>query len=214
MVVPPATGFSTFGCGCAAAGGCNARIDRKEPDVDVITALIHRRSVRSYTDQPIPADVLERMRQALRAAPSACNNQPWHFIFVTDPELRKQVATAARGQMWLADAPAIVVACGYPDRAYKKMGGYGNSVDLDLAIAIDHLMLAAVADGLGTCWIGAFSESAVKALLGIPEDVKIVALTPLGYPSPPDLIKPLDELRRKSPAELFSENRYGSPVGR
>ncbi|MDD4892095.1 MAG: nitroreductase family protein [Phycisphaerae bacterium] len=179
--------------------------------MDVLNAIMNRRSVRAYSPKPIPADVMERMRKVLRAAPSACNNQPWHFIFVTDAELKKQVAKAARDQMWIADAPAIVVACGYPDKAYKKMGGYGNSVDIDLAIALDELMLAAASEGLGTCWIGAFAESIVKPLLGLPAEVKIVAMAPLGYPKTADLIRPLDELRRKSYAELFSENRFGNP---
>ena len=180
--------------------------------MDVMAAIMNRRSVRKYSDRPIPPEVLARMRQALRAAPSACNNQPWHFIFVTDAAVRQQVARAAREQMWIADAPVLVVACGYPERAYKRMGGYGNSVDIDLAIAIDHLTLAAVADGLGTCWIGAFAESAVKPLLAVPPEVKIVAMTPLGYPASQDLIAPLDEQRRKSPPELFSENRFGTPL--
>lgn len=180
--------------------------------MDVFNAIMTRRSVRSYAATPIPPDVLGRMRAALRAAPSACNIQPWHFIFVTDAELKKQVAKVAREQMWLADAPVIVVACGYPDKAYKKMGGHGSSVDIDLAIALDQLTLAAVSEGLGTCWIGAFSESAVKPLLGVPDDVKIVAMTPLGYPASADLIRPLDEMRRKSPAELFSENRFGTAM--
>jgi nitroreductase len=176
--------------------------------MDVFEAIKIRRSVRSYSSKPIPEPVLERMRQVLRAAPSACNLQPWHFIFVTDPKLRAQVAQACRDQKWMAEAPVIVVACGFPDRAYKKMGGYGNSVDVDLAIALDHLTLGAVAEGLGTCWIGAFHEDGVKQLLGIPAAVKVVALTPLGYPASPDLIRPDDPSRRKTPGEIFSLNQF------
>jgi len=179
--------------------------------MDVLTAIKNRRSVRQYSTRPIPVDVLERMRQALRFAPSASNFQPWHFIFVADPELRRQVAQAAYGQTWMADAPVTVVACGDPEQAYKHMGGVGNSVDIDVAIALDHLTLAAVADGLGTCWIGAFDEQAVKRLLDVPASVKIVAMTPLGYPSAPELNNPVREERRKPPAEIFSTNRYGHP---
>jgi len=153
------------------------------------------------------------MRQALRLAPSACNFQPWHFIFVTDQALRRQVAEACNGQRWMADAPVIVAACGLPAQAYKKMGGYGNSVDVDVAIAVDHLTLAAVAEGLGTCWIGAFDEKKVKSLLGIPEEVKVVALTPLGYPASAEMNHPIEEGRRKSEAEIFSTDRYGGPAG-
>ena len=176
--------------------------------MNVLDAIRVRRSVRSYATKPIPPDVMERMRQALRLAPSACNIQPWRFILVTDASLRREVAQAAKGQMWMADAPVIVVGCGLPEDAYKRMGGHGNSVEVDVAIALDHLTLAAVAEGLGTCWIGAFDEGKVKGLLGIPEQVKVVAMTPLGYPSSPDLIHPMEEGRRKGEAEVFSLNRY------
>ncbi len=177
--------------------------------MDVLEAIKTRRSVRSYSSRPIPADVLERMRQALRYAPSACNFQPWQFIFVTDAELRRKVAQAAHDQLFMAEAPVTVVGCGLPDQAYKGMGGRGNSTDVDVAIALDHLTLAAVAEGLGTCWIGAFDEGKVKRLLEVPKHVKVVAMTPLGYPASPDLIFPLEDSRRKSAAEVFSTDRYG-----
>jgi len=176
--------------------------------MDVMEAIRNRRSIRAYADKPIPADVMRRMRQVLRYAPSACNIQPWHFILVQDAKLRQDVAAAAEGQHWLAQAPVIIAACGFPEQAYKHMGGYGNSVDIDLAIAIDHLTLAAVAEGLGTCWIGAFSEEKVKQLLGVPAGVKVVALTPLGYPASPDLVRPVDENRRKAEAEIFSVDKF------
>ncbi|MFA6132705.1 MAG: nitroreductase family protein [Phycisphaerae bacterium] len=176
--------------------------------MNVLEAIRNRRSVRRYLDKPLPADVMEQMRQVLRWAPSACNNQPWRFIFVTDPALRREVAQASRGQMWMADAAVTVVGCGLADRAYKKMGGSGNSVELDLAIALDHLSLAAVAEGLGTCWIGAFDESKVKELLGVPEEVKVVAMMLLGYPASATLNGPADEGRRKGADEIFCVDRY------
>ena len=172
--------------------------------MDVLTAIKTRRSVRSYSSEPIPAAVMDRMRQALRCAPSACNLQPWHFILVTDAELRRKVAEAANGQLWMADAACTVVACGYPDQAYKSMAGEGNSVEIDVAIAVDHLTLAAVAEGLGTCWIGSFNEDAVKKLLGIARAAKVVALMPLGYPSLPALNHPLADSGRKPEAEIFT----------
>ncbi len=177
--------------------------------MEVHQAILLRRSVRSYSPKPLPQAVLDRMRTALRSAPSACNFQPWHFILVTDEELRRKVAQACCDQFWMAEAPLIVVGCGLPQVAYKHMGGRHGSVDIDVAIAIDHLTLAAVAEGLGTCWIGAFDEQQIKQLLGIPATVKVVALTPLGYPASPDLIAPLQDGRRKSPAEIFSTDRWG-----
>ena len=176
--------------------------------MNVLEAITNRRSVRAYSSRSIPAEVMQRMRQALRYAPSACNNQPWHFILVEDEKLRQAVAAAANKQHWMAPAPVTVVACGLPEQAYKQMGGYGNSVDVDVAIALDHLTLAAAAEGLGTCWIGAFSEEQVKLLLGIPANVKVVAMTPLGYPASPDLLRRIDETRRKGESEIFSIDRF------
>jgi nitroreductase len=176
--------------------------------MDVVEVIRTRRSVRSYANRPIPPDVLERMRAALRAAPSACNFQPWHFIFVMEAALRRKLAQCANDQFWMADAPVIVAACGLPGQAYKHMGGRGNSVDIDVAVAVDHLTLAAVAEGLGTCWVGAFDEQRVKRLLAVPETAKVVALIPLGYPTSADLNTPLEDARRKPPAEVFSIDRW------
>ena len=176
--------------------------------MDVLEAIKTRRSVRAYSSRPIPADVLDRCRLALRYAPSACNLQPWRFILVTDGQLRQTLAQAAFDQLWMAEAPVIVVGCGFPEQAFKNMGGYGNSADVDVTISLDHLTLVAVAEGLGTCWIGAFDEGKVKRLLEIPEDVKVVAITPLGYPASPDLNRPLDDGNRKPESEVFSSDRF------
>ncbi|MFH1110755.1 MAG: nitroreductase family protein [Planctomycetota bacterium] len=167
-----------------------------------------RRSVRAYATKPIPPDVLDRLRQALRFAPSACNLQPWRFIFVFDPQIRQRLAQAAQEQLFIADAPLIMVGCGLPEQAYQTMGGSGNSVDIDVAIALDHLTLAAVADGLGTCWIGAFDESEVKKLLCVPRQAKVVALMPVGYPASPRLISPVADSQRKAGSEIFAIDRF------
>lgn len=176
--------------------------------MNVIEAIQNRRSVRAYSPKPIPADVLQRLRNALRWAPSACNLQPWHFIFVTEPSRRQELARACHDQTWMAQAPLIVTACGVIDQAYPQMGGLGSSMQIDVAIAVDHLALAAVAEGLGTCWIGAFDEPAVKKLLAIPAAVRVVALMPVGYPASANLIHPVDESQRKAQAEVFSEERW------
>lgn len=176
--------------------------------MNVLEAIKTRRSVRQYSSRPIPDDVMQRMRDALRYAPSACNIQPWRFIIVADQRLRMDLAKAAHGQLWMADAPVTVVGCGRPDLAYAHMGGSRSSVDMDVAIALDHLTLAAVAEGLGTCWIGAFDEKAVRKILSIPPEVRVVAMTPLGYPASAGLIRPVTETQRKPETEVFSVNRY------
>jgi len=176
--------------------------------MEVFDAIKLRRSVRSYADRPIPDSLCSRLLAALRFAPSACNFQPWRFILVRDPERRKHLADAANSQKWMAQAPLIVVGCGISDQAYKKMGGTRNSIDIDLAIALDHLSLVAVAEGLGTCWIGAFDEQAVKDILNIPDPVQVVALMPVGYPNDPKLNHPITDANRKPPSEIFSDEHY------
>ena len=176
--------------------------------MDIYEAIKTRRSVRAYSDRPIPPDIKQRLCEALRLAPSACNFQPWRFILVEDQKLRQKLAEHSFKQMWMVQAPLIVVGCGYPEAAYKKMGGYGNSVDIDLAIALDHLTLAAVSEGLGTCWIGAFDEKKVKGLLNVPKDIKVVAMLPVGYPAQPDLNRPVDPDKRMNVTDVFATDGF------
>lgn len=175
--------------------------------MDVFEAIRLRRSVRSYKRDPVPQDIMQQMLDALRLAPSACNYQPWKFVVVTDADVKAKLAEACHGQHFIAEAPVAIVGCGFPQKAYGGMGGSGNSVDVDLAIALDHLTLAAVEQGLGTCWIGAFREEQVKLLLDVPADVKVVAITPLGYPADPKAFRPA-EGKRKSLDEIISHNRF------
>jgi len=180
--------------------------------MDVLEAIRNRRSVRSYSSRPIPATVMQRLRQSLRWAPSACNLQPWQFVFVQDVGLRQKLAVAAKAQMFVAEAPLLVVACGDPSKAYPNMAGRYNSLDIDMAIAMDHLSLAAVAEGLGTCWIGAFDEAEAKRVLNVPAGLRIVAMMPVGYPRSADLIRPVDQTQRKPDAEIFSTDRFATPT--
>ena len=175
----------------------------------VLEAIRNRRSVRSYQPKAIPEETLRRMCDALRLAPSACNLQPWRFILVTEHETKLRLAKAAKNQTFIAEAPVVVVACGFPDKAYQHMGGSGNSVEIDVAIAVDHLTLAAVEEGLGTCWIGAFAEHEVRSILGVPADVHVVAMTPLGYPATPGLIHPVEASRRRPPAHVIVRETFG-----
>lgn len=167
--------------------------------MDLYEAIENRRSVRSYMSDEIPEEVLNRVMRATGSAPSGGNRQPWTFILVKDPGVKSALAPAAGGQRFLADAPVIVVACGaqIPISRGGYMGEYGMLVDV--SIAMTHLILAAHAEGLGTCWIGDFENDEVKEVLGIPEEIQVVALTPLGYPeSVPSSRgrKPLEEIVR------------------
>lgn len=172
--------------------------------MNVMEAIRSRRSIREYQNRTIPTELLDELSEALRLAPSACNYQPWRFVIVTDPQQRLALSEACRGQKFIAEAPVIVAGCGLMDESYARMGGYWSSVEIDVAIALDHLTLAAVAAGLGTCWVGAFSEADVKKVLGIPKNVKPVGLITLGYPARDDVASP----GRKPRDQVFSLNKF------
>lgn len=149
--------------------------------MEVLEAIRQRRSVRAYRPDPVPADALEKVLEAARLAPSASNRQPWRFVVVTDPGRRVELARAARDQAFVGQAPVVIAAVALePDTVMScRVEAYA----VDLAIAVDHMTLAAVAQGLGTCWIGAFDQDRARRLMSIPDHCKIVALLPLGYPA-------------------------------
>ena len=151
--------------------------------MNVVDAIKTRKSVRSYLDKPIEDEKLNAVLEAGRLAPSAMNNQEWRFVIVRDPETRRKVAEAAGGQAFVGKAPAVIVACAQTDNHVMKCGQL--CYPLDLSITLDHITLAAVELGLGTCWIGLFDEKKVKEILSIPEKIRVVALMPIGYPSDP-----------------------------
>jgi nitroreductase len=148
----------------------------------VMEAIARRQSVRSFSSSPVEEEKLFRILEAGRLAPSARNMQDWKFVVVKDPGLRRNLAEAARNQEFVGQAPVVIAACGTSD--YVMTCGQ-LTYPIDVAIAVDHITLAAVEEGLGTCWIGAFYEDKVKEILGIPETVRVVALLPLGYPAEP-----------------------------
>ena len=151
--------------------------------MSVLKIIQKRRSMRKYKKDTIPEDVLQRVIEAARLAPSGKNYQPWKFILVQDEELKEKLARASAEQSFMAEAPVIIVACGFPDESYSSMGRYMKSWPVDVTIALEHLILQAEEEGLGTCWIGSFEEEEVKSILNVPENVRVLALTPLGYPN-------------------------------
>ncbi len=157
-----------------------------------------RRSIRAYKKGPVEDDKLSRILNAARLAPSAANKQPFSLIVVKDEETRQKLKEAY-SQEWFYTAPVIVCACALPDDAWKRNDGK-TYVDFDVAIAMDHLILAASAEGLGTCWIAAFKPEVVREVLNIPDNMEPMVLTPLGYPETipePTFRKPLEEMVRE-----------------
>lgn len=149
--------------------------------MDFYEAVEQRKSVRSFLDRPIEDEKLERILNAARLAPSARNLQEWRFIVVKDPGIRRRLIAAAAGQSFVGEAPAVIVGCAETDGHVMKCGE--PCYPIDVAIAMEHIALAAAAEGLGTCWIGAFFQDQVKMILNIPDEIKVVELMPLGYPA-------------------------------
>jgi nitroreductase len=154
-----------------------------------------RRSVRGYKPDPIADDVLHRVLSAGRVAPTAANLQPVHLILVTEPAVRERMR-AVYMRDWFHTAPVIIVGCVEPAKAWQRADGF-NAADMDLAIVMDHIILAATEEGLATCWVCAFDEGKTREVLGIPPEARVVAMTALGYPNAdprPFVRKPIDEI--------------------
>ncbi len=146
--------------------------------MQIYDLISSRRSVRKYKKDAVDNEILQRIMEAARLAPSACNLQPWRFYVVRDSALRGQLLDR---QSWAVAAPVLIVACSVPGEAWVRKDEK-NHADIDVAIAFEHIVLAATAEGLGTCWICSFDvEKAAKAL-NLPAGVVPVAITPLGYP--------------------------------
>jgi nitroreductase len=173
--------------------------------LDIYDAIRNRVSTRAYLPDEIEKEKLERILEAARQAPSGKNGQPWTFIIITDSETRARLVPACKNQKFIAEAPVVIAVCGREEEAYQKMGGYWNSLPVDIGIAVEHLMLAAEAEGLGTCWIGAFVEEEVREILEIPAEVKVVALTPVGYPAGEKVFR-----KRKSIDEIVMREKWES----
>lgn len=163
--------------------------------MDFYDVIAKRCSVRGYQSTSVPEDVLQRLWEAVRAAPSACNFQPVRFLVLAS-ESGRRIACTCYTQSWLAEAPLVVVALGNRETAWKRFDGT-SAHSIDVSIALEHLVLAAAAEGLGTCWVCAFDQARLARGLGLAPEWEAVALTPLGYPAAmpaPKPRKPVDEL--------------------
>src|SRR5665647_640557 len=172
--------------------------------MDVFEAIQERRSIRSYQDKPVEREKMERILEAGRLAPSAKNVESWHFITVTDAEKRK----ALSGGTWakfLTQSPLVIVACGD-----KKASPDWYAIDV--ALALENMVLTAVNEGLGTCCVGSFNEKEIKNALKIPENFEVLVMLAVGYPGDHiDLSSKLLNIvqNRKTLSEVASEEEYG-----
>ncbi len=165
--------------------------------MDFLELARNRYSVRSYKPDPVEKEKLDRILEAARLAPTAVNLQPFQLIVIHTAK-REAELLRIYNKKWFVQPPIIICACGLLAKSWARKDGK-NYNDVDVAIVMDHLILAATAEGLGTCWIGAFDQAAAKEVLGLPDGVEPIAFTPLGYAAdrpPRKKRKPLSELVR------------------
>ena len=159
-----------------------------------------RRSVRSFAEREVSEEVLGRVMEAARVAPSGNNRQPWRFVVVRDTDRKQEIAEACYAQGFVAEAPIVIVCCSEPyENSYEPWGGRCHRADT--MIAIDHLVLAARDEGLGTCWVGAVRAEGVREVIRAPEGVEVLMVIVLGYPASDSAFrevsgrKPIEEIR-------------------
>ncbi len=139
-----------------------------------------RYSVRNYLIKPVEEEKLMYVLETGRIAPSTANFQPWHFIVIKENEMVLQIGNAYP-RKWFTEAPVILVICGDHKKGWKRADGKDHT-DIDIAIAVDHMTLAAAEIGLGTCWICNFDAKKISELLKLPDNLEPIVLLPLGYP--------------------------------
>lgn len=157
-----------------------------------------RYSVRRYESKPVEGEKLEKILEAVRVAPTAANKQPFKFI-VVNTEGREEELKTIYGAEWFTQAPLVICGCAVPEEGWVRRDGKNYS-EVDVKIAMDHLILEATNLGLGTCWIAAFNADAARKVLNLPEGVEPVLFTTLGYPA--------DEPQPKTRKELSQIVHY------
>jgi len=174
--------------------------------MEVFEAIQTRRSIRSYLPDEVPEEKLTRILEAARLAPSAANRQPWHFVVVRDAQKRKRLSEGGMFARFLHESPVVIVGCGNKWASPKWYV-------VDTTIAMQNMVIAATGEGLGTCWIGSFTEKQVKDLLEIPSRFTVVALLAVGYPrEEKGLASKIARLikARKELGEIVSLERFGN----
>jgi len=153
--------------------------------MDVLDAIKGRRSIRAFKSQDVPSKVLKELIAAAGWAPSAGNIQPWEFVIVKDPRRKRRLAAAALNEMFIEEAPVVIVVCANEVQSGLGYGARGVTLYClqDTAAATQNILLAACALGLGACWVGAFYEEEVRKVVNAPRGVRPVAIVPVGHPA-------------------------------
>jgi len=176
--------------------------------MDVLDAIRSYRPCTQYQSRPIPPEKLKNVLAAARLAPSQRNMQPWRFVVIQDDERKRLLAQASNRGRLIAEAPAVIVAFAVEEDIPVTIGGFISAYPLDVAVAVDHLQLAATAEGLGSNWIIEFNDEKVRSILRVPEGIHPLAVIPIGYPAETNgSSKPPDD-GRKSPDEIIAYDEY------
>ena len=170
--------------------------------MEVMEAILARRSIRRFKPKPLPEEHLKKILEAAQQAPSAGNKQPWQFVVVRNPDIKDRLGKIARNQTWISNASVIIVALAM-DKKLPQI--YEKWAERDVMIAVEHMVLSAWSLGYGTCWIGAFTEEDIKDLLDIPQEMTVINLLPIGVPD-----ENPEKKSRKPFEEIFHEERYAT----
>jgi len=173
--------------------------------MEVLEAIRKRRSIRSFKSVDVPEDVVEKLIDAARWAPSAGNIQPWEFVIVRGSETKRKLATAALNQTFISEASVVIVVCANRDRSSRGYGSRGETLYCiqDTAAATQNILLTATALGLGSCWVGAFNEEEVRKVIKAPREIRPVAIIPIGYPAESPAPRPRRPLNEVIHRETF-----------
>jgi nitroreductase len=170
--------------------------------MDFLDLVRERYSVRAYKSQPVEDEKLKQVLEAARLAPTAANRQPIR-ILVVETQGREDELRRIYGQEWFVGAPLVLCICGIDAEGWVRSHDGKSYLDVDAAIVMDHLILAATALDLGTCWIAAFNPDAARKVLDLPEGVEPIIFTPLGYPDTGPGAK-----KRKPLSEIVKHDRW------
>lgn len=171
--------------------------------MNFIELATKRSSIRNFEHQPVEKEKLMYVLETARIAPSAANFQPWKFIVITEPDILQSLQSTYPRE-WLVSAPVIIVALGDHRKGWHRKSDGKDFTEIDVAIAIDHLTLAATEQGLGTCWICNFDVQKCGNIFNLPDNIEPIALIPIGYP----VKEPKSEKKRESIEQLVSWNKY------
>jgi nitroreductase len=178
----------------------------QEADMEFEDLVRKRCMVRAFRPDPVPDDLIEKLLSSAVRAPSAGNLQAWEFVVVREPETKRRLAEAAVGQMFVAEAPVVIVTCRNMERNAEKYGGRGRDFYnfIDASFASLMILLAAQNEGLGACFVGAYRDDEISRILGLPEHARPVGIMPIGWPAEAPTMT-----ERMAPAEVVHYERFG-----